>query len=142
MINATSFPENLFHSERKYVTVYLDDMDGFTIWNPQLENFDFRFRTHCNSKSIYPSNCLTWVFGLSNRILRETSEIEKISEQKKTLTCQLPQRSRQLIYTKSLLKVRQGYLWVDKWSDDIRQSSKADCSRTILAIDSTYFTAG
>jgi hypothetical protein len=114
MINAISFPENFFHSERKYVTVCLDDMDGFTIWNPQLENFDFRFRTHCNSKSIYPSNCLMWVFGLSNRILRETREINNFQNRKKKLLVNFRNDHMQLIYTKSLLKVRQGYLWVDK----------------------------
>ena len=113
MINARSFPEELFQSERKYVTVYLDDMDGFTIWNPELENFDFRFRTHCNRKSIEPSNCLTWVFGLSNRILRETSEIEKFQNKKRRLLVNFRNDHRRLRYTNTVMKTRQGYLWVD-----------------------------
>jgi hypothetical protein len=113
MKNATYFPENLFDSERKHVTVYLDDMDGFTVWNPQLENFDFRFRTHFNSKSIYPSNCLNWVFGLSNRILRETSKIEKNQDKKRRLLVNFRNEHVQLNYTKTVVKVRQGYLWVD-----------------------------
>ena len=113
MKNATSFPENLFSSQRKYVTVCLDDMDGFTVWNPQLENFDFRFRTHFNSKSIYPSNCLNWVFGLSNRVLRETSKIEKNQDKKRRLLVNFRNEHVQLNYTKTVVKVRQGYLWVD-----------------------------
>ncbi|MEG4007151.1 hypothetical protein QUA41_15700 [Microcoleus sp. Pol11C1] len=113
MRNATSFPENLFHSERKYVTVFLDDMDGFTIWNPQLEKFDFRLRTHGNSQSIDPSNCLTWVFGLSNRILRETSEFNHFQDRKKCLLVNFRNEHRELSYTKTLIKVLQGYLWVE-----------------------------
>ena len=113
MRNVKFFPDNLFHSEQKYITVLLDDMDGFTLWNPQLENFDFRFRTHCNSKSIYPSNCLTWVFGLSNRILRETLKIEKFENRKRRLLVNFRNNHRQLIYNKSLLKIREGYLWID-----------------------------
>ena len=114
MMNGTSFPENLFQLGRKYVTVYLDDMDGFTIWNSELENFDFRFRTHCNSKSIYPSNCLMWVFGLSNRILRETSEIENFQNKKRRLLVNFRNDHLRLIYTNAVMKVHQGYLWVDR----------------------------
>ena len=114
MINAISFPENLFHSEREYITVCLDDMDGFTVWNPQLEKFDFRFRTHYNGKSIYPLNSLMWVFGLSNRILRETSKIGFFQDRQKRLLVNFRNDHTQLIYTKTLLKVRQGYLWIDK----------------------------
>ena len=113
MRNATVFPENLFHSQQKYVTVFLDDMDGFTLWNPQLEKFDFRFRTHDNSKSIYPSNCLTWVFGLSNRILRETSEFNHFQAREKSLLVNFRHDQRKLVYTNSLLKFPQGYLWID-----------------------------
>src|SRR4028118_235843 len=89
-------------------------MDGFTIWNPELENFDFRFRTHCNSKSVYPSNCLTWVFGLSNRILRETSEIEKIQNKKRRLLINFRNDHRRLNYSNALMKAREGYLWVER----------------------------
>ena len=88
-------------------------MDGFTLWNPHLENFAFRFRTHCNSKSIYPSNCLTSVFGPSNRILRETLKIEKFENRKRRLIVNFRNNHRQLRYNKSLLKIREGYLWID-----------------------------
>lgn len=70
-------PPDLFRLERKYITVYLDDADGprTASWNPQFRNFDFIFRSHLNSKSEYPANFVPWVFGLSNRILKETSDL-------------------------------------------------------------------
>jgi hypothetical protein len=72
-----SFPENLFHPGRKYVTVYLDDMDGpiSPSFYPAARNFDFIFRTHLNNQVEYPANFVPWVFGLSNRIIRETSNL-------------------------------------------------------------------
>ena len=72
-----SLPENLFHPGRNYVTVYLDDMDGplTPAWYPATRHFDFIFRTHLNNQAKYPPNFVPWVFGLSNRILRETGNI-------------------------------------------------------------------
>lgn len=110
--NSVALPENLFHSARKYLTVCLDDMDGFTVWNPQLNNFDFRFRTHCNRKSEYPSNCIPWVFGLSNRILQETTEIEE-NLKKIRLLVNFRVNQEKLIYSNSLLRVPQGYVKID-----------------------------
>ena len=108
-----SFPENLFHPERKYMTIYLDDMDGPTIWNPELDDFDFRLRTHYNSQSQYPSNCRPWVFGISNRILRETSNIPKFEERTKHITVNFRVSHQTLTYSKCFLKVAQGWLKVD-----------------------------
>lgn len=114
--NSVALPENLFHSARKYVTVYLDDMDGFTLWNPQLNNFDFRLRTHCNTKSQYPSNCRPWVFGLSNRIIRETRKNIKNSTQNIRLLVNFRVDQEKLIYSNSWLRVSQGYVIIDKGS--------------------------
>jgi hypothetical protein len=71
------FPQNLFHPARNYVTVYLDDMDGSISpsFYPAARNFDFIFRTHLNNQSEYPANFVPWVFGLSNRILKETNDL-------------------------------------------------------------------
>jgi hypothetical protein len=76
ILSHRNLPEHLFHPKRNYITVYLDDADGprTVSWNPQFRNFDFIFRTHLNSKTEYPANFVPWVFGLSNRIVRETSE--------------------------------------------------------------------
>jgi hypothetical protein len=69
------FPNNIFHLKRKYVIVYLDFADGIKThsWNPEFRQVDFIFKTHYNSKCKYPSNCSPAGFGLSNRILSETS---------------------------------------------------------------------
>jgi hypothetical protein len=108
-----SYPENLFHPDRKYITVYLDDMDGFTIWNPDLNNFDLRLKNHYNSKAEYPSNCRPWVFGLSNRILRETSILYKFTERNRHLLVNFRVNHQRLRYFNSWLKVDQGLIKVD-----------------------------
>ncbi|WP_254174133.1 hypothetical protein [Planktothrix pseudagardhii] len=74
------FPENFFQPGRQYITVYLDEMDGLTIWNPPLEQFDLRFRTHYNQRSKHPENCVSWVFGLSNRIIEQTQDYPQFQE--------------------------------------------------------------
>ena len=114
--NQVALLENLFHSARKYVTVYLDDMDGFTLWNPQLNKFDFRLKTHCNTKSEYPSNCIPWVFGLSNRILQETRKIAKNPQEKIRLLVNFRVHHENLTYSNAWLKVPQGYMIIDKCS--------------------------
>jgi hypothetical protein len=82
-----NLPENLFHLARNYITVYLDDADGpsTAAWNPQFRNFDFIFRTHLNSKTEYPTNFVPWVFGLSNRILQETSDLPNFQQRSQHL---------------------------------------------------------
>jgi len=106
-------PENLFHPDRKYITVYLDDMDGLTIWNPELDNFDFRLKTHYNSKAEYPLNCKPWVFGLSNRILRETSDIYYFYQRKQNLLLNFRVEHDRLRYFSSWFKLDQGLIKVD-----------------------------
>lgn len=85
VIQHHSLPENLFHPGRNYITVYLDDMDGpiSPAWYPASRNFDFIFRTHLNSQAEYPTNFLPWVFGLSNRVLRETCNLPDFQQRNK-----------------------------------------------------------
>lgn len=105
-----SFPKNLFHPERAYITVYLDDSDGPTLWNPEFRNFDFIFRTHYNRKSQYPSNCNPWVFGLSNRVLRETNNLLNFQDRARSLLANFRVDQDQLELSNCWLKVDQGLL--------------------------------
>lgn len=114
LASCSDFPENLFHQNRKYITVYLDFMDGFTIWNPELNNFDFRLRTHYNSKSQYPSNCIPWAYGISDRILRETSDLQKSAKRKINLLANFRVDHQRLNYVKTLLRAPQGWIGIEK----------------------------
>ena len=72
-------PEHLFHSHRKYVTVYIDrawSMDGIRTHSfaSEFRRFDIVLKAHYNSRCQYPSNLRPWAFGLSNRILQETDK--------------------------------------------------------------------
>ena len=84
-VRRNDLPEDLFQPERKYITVYLDDTDGPTNWDPKFNNFDLVLRTHYNNKGEYPSNYIPWFFGLSNRILQETNNIPNFQERKRRL---------------------------------------------------------
>ena len=110
----SDFPENLFHAERKYITVYLDDMDGPTIWNPELRAFDFVFRTHYNRRSPNPSNCIPWVFGLSNRILKETSTQPEFQDRNRNLLFNFRNDHELLDVSHLWLRVPQGLIKIDQ----------------------------
>lgn len=138
------YPQNLFHSDRKYITVYLDDMDGLTIWNPELNNFDFRLKTHYNSKAEYPLNCKPWVFGLSNRILRATSDIYEFSARRKHLLVNFRVDHDRLIYFNCWMKINQGLIKFDNaWviiERPLRQISSKQflpLIQEIMPVDST-----
>jgi hypothetical protein len=99
LIHHRSLPENLFHSKRNYITLYLDDSDGLITpaWYPACRNFDFIFRTHCNSHIQYPDNFVPWVFGLSNRILKETHDIPNFQHRSRHLLVNFRVTQKQVI---------------------------------------------
>ena len=71
-----SLPKYLFEPGHRYITVYLDCSDGLrtSSWLPEFRDFDFIFKTHCNTNISYPMNVYPWAFGLSNRVLTELSK--------------------------------------------------------------------
>ena len=77
-------PKNLFHQNRKYVTVYMDGEDGSKThsWLPECRQFDFIFKINYNSKFRYPSNVHPWAQGLSERMLRELKSISNFYDRK------------------------------------------------------------
>lgn len=107
-------PENLFQPGRKYLTVYLDDRDGPPCWNPEFSNFDFIFRTHFNCNSDHPYNFYPWFFGISNRILKETSDFPKYSERSWHILFNFRAEQKLLSFSNSWLRVGQGFLRVDQ----------------------------
>lgn len=81
-----SFPKNLFHSQRKYLTVYLELWGGANYsLEPEFRQFDFVFKAHYNCRVEYPFNIHPWAFGLSNRVLQETAFISDFQERKSNL---------------------------------------------------------
>ena len=81
-----TLPENLFHSKRKYLTIYFELWGGADYsLKPEFRQFDFIFKAHYNHRVEYPSNIYPWAFGLSNRILQETAVIPNFQERKRNL---------------------------------------------------------
>lgn len=116
-IKNQGFPENLFHPTRKYITVYLDEMDG-PRWSLFLHEgwkfFDFVFRTHCNSTTQYPQNFIPWGFGLSKRIIRETCESINFQERRRALLVNFRVDQKKLIIRKWHQKTDRGTLVAEK----------------------------
>ena len=81
------FPENFFSSKRQYVTVYIDASDGIVTrsWEPEFRHFDFIFKSHYNSKCLYPANFYPGTFGISNRILQATEPSDSFHQRKRKL---------------------------------------------------------
>ncbi len=122
------FPENFFHPGRQYITVYLDEMDGLTIWNPPLEQFDLRFRTHYNQRSKHPENCVSWVFGLSNRIIEQTQDYPQFQERQSSIIFNFRVEQDQIITTRSWFKFEAGFSFLNSgllvFENPVRRISK------------------
>ncbi len=79
-------PENLFHPNHKYITVYFElAASAKESRYPSFRQFDYIFRPHYNRWCNYPKNIYPWAFGLSNRILRETKDIPSFQDRKNKL---------------------------------------------------------
>ncbi len=116
LVYSVPFPENLFQHNRKYITVYLDDMDGTkpSLHSHTADNFDFIFKTHCDSGIEYTDNYRPWVFGLSNRILQETTIIPKFEQRKRILLANFRVPQDRLRVANRFVPVDQGLLQVEQ----------------------------
>jgi hypothetical protein len=67
-------PPDLFKTNRKYITVFMDNFDGHrTIsWDINYRSFDVILRSKYNRRCSYPANIKPWAYGLTNRILEES----------------------------------------------------------------------
>ncbi len=67
-------PEGLFKAGRRYVTVAMDNHDGYrTIaWEPEFRAFDLILRSKFNGRAAAPANMRPWAYGWNNRIVAAT----------------------------------------------------------------------
>lgn len=69
------FPDNIFDKNRKYKLVYFDFSDGYQTvsWDKEFRNFDLILRCKFNKKMWHPDNVKSWAYGLTNRIIKMSS---------------------------------------------------------------------
>ncbi|HEY0434803.1 MAG TPA: hypothetical protein VGC95_13095, partial [Chitinophagaceae bacterium] len=81
------FPPDLFKPHSKYLTVYMDNNDGYrtVAFEKEFRKFDFIFRTNYNSRFFNPKNFVPWNHGMSRRIIRATSDSLPFSERSCTI---------------------------------------------------------
>ncbi|MGA7936952.1 MAG: hypothetical protein WCA35_25580 [Kovacikia sp.] len=82
-----TMPDGLFHTKRKYLTVYIDPSDDWACesWKPEFRQFDLILKTHYNRSYQYPSNVYPWAFGLSERILQQTRNSQPYKLRQKSI---------------------------------------------------------
>jgi hypothetical protein len=120
-----SLPKDLFDSSRKYITVYLDCLDGLRTysWLPEFRQFDFIFKSHCNKNIKTPSNIYPWAFGLSSRVLKELASYIPLQEREKRLLVNFRHRkfnhSLRRFIEKNFIPEIQDFLPIDSSTDDL-----------------------
>ncbi len=121
-----SLPKDLFNPSRSYITVYLDCEDGWRTlsWLPEFRQFDFIFRTHCNTNIKCPANIHPWAFGLSSRVLNEVSECKSFEEKKRCLLFNFRQtgkhcHSLRRFVAKTFIPKIKDILLIDSSTDDL-----------------------
>lgn len=80
-------PKELFATNRKYKTVYLDPTDGYRTksWEPYFRQFDLILRAKFNKRTYNPSNVKPWVLGFSERIVKATTNQKSPQERNKVV---------------------------------------------------------
>ncbi len=80
-------PDRLFHKNRRYKTVYMDNHDGHRTvsWEPEYRQFDLILRSKLNRRAWHPENLRPWAYGLNNRILRATTGVPPFAERTRSL---------------------------------------------------------
>lgn len=67
-------PNNLFHPSRKYITAYFEIGDLIQSDQARFRPFDLILRASYNKKLFYHSNVYPWAYGLSQRMIQETTQ--------------------------------------------------------------------
>lgn len=80
-------PAGLFKNGRKYLTVFMDNNDGYrTIsWEPEYRKFDMILRTKLNRRAWHPENLRPWAYGLVNRYLQATAGAPPFAARRRTV---------------------------------------------------------
>lgn len=124
-----AFPEGLFHANRNYLTVFLDDQDGpwLCLYLHISKEFDCVFRTHYTSPVLYPENITShadlicyqenlvpWVFGISQRILQETHHLPSFEQRQKAIISNFRVDQKHIKFGNMPQKIAQGVLFIEE----------------------------
>jgi hypothetical protein len=68
-------PQELFRRARKYITIFMDNHDGYRTvsWEPEYRQFDLILRSKLNCRAWHPENIRPWAYGLTNRVTQATA---------------------------------------------------------------------
>src|SRR6266481_9181508 len=67
--------KELFKRGRKYITIFMDNHDGYRTvsWEPEYRQFDLILRSKLNPRAWHPENIRPWAYGLTNRVTEATA---------------------------------------------------------------------
>lgn len=80
-------PKQLFSSDRKFKSVFIDSSDGFSTpgYRPEFNEIDLVLKSHFNRFLKHPKNFVPWAFGLTERMRKYSAPIVFDEREKRIL---------------------------------------------------------
>jgi len=116
----------IFQKGRKYITVFMDNFDGYRTvsWEPEFRQFDLILRSKYNQATWHPENCRPWAYGLNERIISATENSAPFEHRKQKILVNFG-ASHNVIYGARVLARRKfekqisGRMQIDYTVDDL-----------------------
>jgi len=119
-------PAGLFREGRKYITVYMDNHDGYrTIsWEPEYRQFDIVLRSKFNSRAWHPENMRPWAYGWTNRVIQATAGAYPFESRRRALLVNFGASHPYAYGARELARARfepaiKKFLRIDRTTDDL-----------------------
>ena len=119
-------PAGLFGQGRRYVTIYMDNHDGYRTvsWKTEYRQFDLILRSKLNSRAWHPENMRPWAYGWTNRVIRATAGAVPFGRRRNALLVNFgvshPYRyNTRTLYQKRLEPLIGAVMEIDRTTDDL-----------------------
>jgi len=131
-------PAGLFRGGRKYLTIFMDNHDGYRTvsWEPEYRQFDLILRSKLNPRAWHPDNMRPWAYGLTNRVIRATADAPPFNSRRKALLINFG-ASRPFPYgARNLSRIRfepkiEKYMPIDRTIDNLSEEP-SDCYEALM----------
>jgi hypothetical protein len=121
-------PEGLFRRGRKYITIFMDNHDGYRTvsWEPEYRQFDLILRSKLNRRAWHPENIRPWAYGLTNRVTEATAGAPPFASRRRVILVNFgashpyPHGARELSRTRFEPTIEK-YISIDRTMDDLSE---------------------
>jgi hypothetical protein len=121
-------PEGLFRRGRKYITIFMDNHDGYRTvsWEPEYRQFDLILRSKFNPRAWHPENMRPWAYGLTNRVTKAAAGAYPFESRRRVILVNFgashpyPHGVRELSRTRFEPKIEK-YMSIDRTMDNLSE---------------------